>query len=539
MNHIFKYFNKRKENSKGQRNMTLSFDIKSAKCLRAVVTIMAVVSLFVGSCLSTTVEATKHNKWPKGPSKDSITAASAIVMELNTGAILYNKKMDEKHYPASITKIMTTLLCLENSSLDEVVTFSENAVFSIEPGSSHISIVPGEQMKMEDCLYGIMLMSANEACNGVAEHIAGSIDAFVDMMNARAKELGCKNTHFANPNGLYLDNHYTTAYDMALISCEAMKNDIFRKITGTKTYTIPKTNKLEERNYIHNKHNMLYPITYPQYGYEYCIGGKTGYTDIARWTLVTFVKKDDLELVSVVMKTAGPPTISPNEYTDTIKLMDYALENYEKHSINVDMSSGDEEGTYSLFTKYNKIFDTESSPLYVNDNAGVVLPRGVDVSEAEKTVEYYNDKQIVEGVNNIGKITYTYAGKVAGVADIMYDTSRLDEVNLSQNVSDIVSDAEANKQAEEIAKNEKEVSKNDSKKESDGETDNNSKGISLKNVIIWVIIGIVILAIMGYIVYVLVVRARIRKHYNFSRSYRKRRKYSLMRNEKRRRKYMK
>jgi len=150
MNHIFKYFNKRKENSKGQRNMTLSFDIKSAKCLRAVVTIMAVVSLFVGSCLSTTVEATKHNKWPKGPSKDSITAASAIVMELNTGAILYNKNMDEKHYPASITKIMTTLLCLENSSLDEVVTFSENAVFSIEPGSSHISIVPGEQMKMED-----------------------------------------------------------------------------------------------------------------------------------------------------------------------------------------------------------------------------------------------------------------------------------------------------------------------------------------------------------------------------------------------------
>lgn len=131
--------------------------------------------------------AGQDDAWPKGPSGKSISAAAAIVMELNTGTILYKKNINEKHYPASITKIMTTLLCLENASLDDTVTFSYKAVHSIEYGSSHIGVVEGEQIRMEDCLYGIMLMSANEVCNGVAEHVAGSIDAFVDMMNAKAK----------------------------------------------------------------------------------------------------------------------------------------------------------------------------------------------------------------------------------------------------------------------------------------------------------------------------------------------------------------
>lgn len=465
------------------------------------IVLIAIISIS-NICMSSTVSA-KSGKWPKGPSADSITAASAIVMELNTGTILYEKNMDDKHYPASITKIMTTLLCLENASLTDTVTFSEKAVNSIEPGSSHIWIVPGEQLSMEDCLYGIMLMSANEACNGVAEHVAGSIEAFVDMMNEKAKSLGCKNTHFANPNGLYLDNHYTSAHDMALIASAAMQNKMFRKITGTKTYKIPASNKNDARG-LFNKHNMLYPITYPQYGYEYCIGGKTGYTDIARWTLVTFAKKDDLELVCVVMKTAGPPRVAPNEYTDTIKLMDYAIENYEKHSIKSDIDSGSEEGQYTLFTRYNKIFDTESSPVYVKDNAGVVLPKGVDISKAKKTIEYFNDVNIVEGENKIGKITYTYAGKEAGVADIMYDTSRMDTVNLSQNVSEIINKVQQVKQEEEVK--EKEASDNNV---SDKVKDNKKKGISP---IIIVIIIIVAVLIAG-LVFILIRRARIRKKY--------------------------
>lgn len=140
-------------------------------------------------------KSTKDSVWPQGPKTSSISADSAIVMEASTGLILYEKKANKKHYPASITKIMTALLCLENSSLDEVVTFSREAVYGIESGSSHIAIDVGEKLTMKDTLYGIMLESANEACLGAAEHVAGSVNAFVDMMNEKAESLGCKNTH--------------------------------------------------------------------------------------------------------------------------------------------------------------------------------------------------------------------------------------------------------------------------------------------------------------------------------------------------------
>ena len=153
------------------------------------------------------MKASAKGGWPKGPSSDTISAESAIVMDINTGTILYKKNIHDQHYPASITKIMTKLLCLENACLTDTVKFSSTAVTSIEPGSSHIGVIADEKLNMEDCLYGIMLMSANEVCNGVAEHIGGSIQGFVDMMNEKAKELGCKNTHFANPNGLFLKDH--------------------------------------------------------------------------------------------------------------------------------------------------------------------------------------------------------------------------------------------------------------------------------------------------------------------------------------------
>lgn len=430
----------------------------------------------------TGISVQAESAWPKGPAKKSITAASAIVMELNTGTILYKKNINEKHYPASITKIMTTLLCLENSSLSDTVEFSYNAVNSIEYGSSNIGIMAGEKMKMEDCLYGIMLMSANEVCNGVAEHVAGDIDSFVDMMNKKAEELGCKNTHFANANGLFLKNHYTTAYDMALISKEAMKNSTFRKITGTKNYTIPKTNK-HENIPLYNKHNMLNPRLYP-YGYDYCIGGKTGYTNVARYTLVTFAKKGDMELVCVVMKTAGPPNREPNEYTDTIKLLNFAFDKYSLYSMSNDESNKDIEGQYSLFTKYNKLFDTDDSPLYIQENAGLVLPNGIDISQAEKKVELYNDVHIQEGENLIGRITYTYADREAGSAGIYYNTQRLSDTNLNSNITEMVNEAEDEKNRTEAKKQEKE----DEKKKG-------TSGVNIKLIIIIAAAAAVILAI--------------------------------------------
>lgn len=452
--------------------------------------------------------AGQDDAWPKGPSGKSISAAAAIVMELNTGTILYKKNMNEKHYPASITKIMTTLLCLENASLDDTVTFSYKAVHSIEYGSSHIGVVEGEQIRMEDCLYGIMLMSANEVCNGVAEHVAGSIDAFVDMMNAKAKELGCKHTHFANPNGLYLDDHYTTAYDMALIASAAMKNEEFRKITGTKTYTIPKTN-LNDARPLYNKHNMLHPITYP-YGYDYCIGGKTGYTDIARYTLVTFAKKGDMEIVCVVMKTAGPPRYEPNEYTDTISLMNFALDNFSAHPIETDVKDNDSETTHSLFSRYNTLFDKENSPLYIEKKAGVTLPKGVDVSQAERNVELYDTVNYADGENIIGKITYTYAGRTAGEANIIYDTTKAAANPLNEGVSNII------KQTESIHSDSEET---EAPKEEQPQTETDKKEKS-SNVIWIVVIILAAVCIIAAIVLLLIRRAKLRKRY--SRFYQRR-----------------
>ena len=177
-----------------------------------------------------TIDSNSIESWPQGP---QIYAESAIVMEADTGTILYNKDMDMVNYPASITKIMTALITLEQCSLDEVVTYSYYATHSIEAGSSSIGTTEGEELTVEESLYALLLESANECGNGLAEHVAGSIDAFVEMMNQKAADLGCTNTHFVNPHGLHDDNHYTSAHDMALITQAAIQNEDFVRISGT------------------------------------------------------------------------------------------------------------------------------------------------------------------------------------------------------------------------------------------------------------------------------------------------------------------
>ena len=161
------------------------------------------------------IDSNSWENWPAGP---QVYAESAIVMEASTGTILYAKGIDEQHYPASITKIMTVLLALENCQMDEEVTFSHNAVYSIDYGSSSIARDEGEVLTVEECLYAIMLESANECANAIAEHISGSTEEFANLMNQRAAELGCTNTHFANPSGLPNEEHYTSAHDMAQVT---------------------------------------------------------------------------------------------------------------------------------------------------------------------------------------------------------------------------------------------------------------------------------------------------------------------------------
>ena len=174
-------------------------------------------------------------------------AQKGVLLDLKDKSVLYARGAYDKVYPASITKIMTTMLTAENCSLDETVTFSKTAVYGIESGSSTIYTDVGEKLTVEQCLYAIILESANEVCLGVAEQVSGTIGKFVDKMNERVRELGLKDTHFNNPNGLPDPKHYTTAYDMAVIAREAMKNPTFRKACSTKSYVMPKTNTHKQK----------------------------------------------------------------------------------------------------------------------------------------------------------------------------------------------------------------------------------------------------------------------------------------------------
>ena len=376
--------------------------------------------------------------YAEAKAKPSISAESAVVMDVKTGTILYQKNMNKKQYPASITKVMTGLLAIENSSLSETVTYSREAVTNLESGASNIWIKPGEKLSMEDSLYAILLMSANEACNGVSEHIAGSTENFVKMMNERAKELGCTGTHFANTNGLWMANYYTTAHDMALISRAAYKNPVFAKITGTKRYNIEKTNKNKKR-YLYNHHGMLYASNFSQYLYEYCVGGKTGYTSKCRYTLVTYAKKNNMTLVSVIMKAPNSPWTEPNEYTDTTKILNYCFENYKRFGIEQDAT---QEINNNLFTRFSPYYNKGTSPLSIEEGAGVYLPKGVKLNQAQKKVEFYDTpKQITNKKKVIGKITYTYDGRAVGGSEIYYENRKSPALNDSIDMSEWFVDA--------------------------------------------------------------------------------------------------
>ena len=247
-----------------------------------------------------TIESNAWDNWPTGP---SVYAESAIVMEADTGMILYAKDAEAKRYPASITKIMTALITLEQCDLNEEVTYSYYATHSIEYGSSSIARTEGEILTVEESLYALMLASANECANALAEHIAGSNEEFAKLMTQKAKELGCVNTNFTNPSGLHDENHYTCAYDMALITKAALQNEDFRRIAGTDYYTLRATNKNAEELWMQNHHYMIAPYRTAKYLDDTIFAGKTGYTTDALNTLVTCGERNDLDVIVVTMKT--------------------------------------------------------------------------------------------------------------------------------------------------------------------------------------------------------------------------------------------
>lgn len=355
------------------------------------------------------VESNQVENWPAGP---VVGAESAILIEAETGTILYGKNIHQREYPASTTKILTTLMASELCGMDEIVTFSYDAVFDTPRDSSHIAMDVGQELTMEQCLNAILIRSANEVSYAVAEHITGTTDwsVFAEMMNERAEELGCLNSNFVNPNGLPDENHYTTAYDLAMIGRAFFANEMLCRITLTKRMEFPATDKLPQGKL---EVNLMKIIPGGEYAYEYLVGCKTGYTDDARSCLVSCAEKDGLRLICVVMKDEAP-----YQYEDTISLFNYGFSNFEK--INVAQTETkyniDSDG---LFYGGNDIFGSSKSFLSLNKEDFIVLPRTASFEETDSSISYDTGDENVAAL-----ITYTYHGVNIGSVRINFATDK-------------------------------------------------------------------------------------------------------------------
>ncbi|MDO4265360.1 MAG: D-alanyl-D-alanine carboxypeptidase family protein [Eubacteriales bacterium] len=293
---------------------------RSGKRIRRFLSCLTAALLLACSFLSGMTPAYAVTAWPSLP--ESVNAGAAICMDAETGAILYGKNINVKHYPASITKIMTALLVLENCELSDMVTFSESAVSNLEPGAVTAFTSAGDQLSVRDCLYALLFRSANEVANALAEHVAGSVEAFADLMNQRARELGCTNTHFVNPNGLNNSEHYTTAYDMALIAKACMENPAFLELETEDSHTIGSTQKRPNGLTVTLGHKMKRSGT--AYSDSRVVAGKTGYTSMAGNTLVTMAEDGGRRIVAVVLQDRNPL-----HYVDTKDMLDLGFSAFE------------------------------------------------------------------------------------------------------------------------------------------------------------------------------------------------------------------
>ena len=349
------------------------------------------------------VDPSEIENWPMGP---EVASQGAVLIEANTGTVLYSKNMNQRFYPASTTKILATLVAMEHAKLDEKVDFSTEAVFSIERGSSNMGMDVGQQITMEQCLYGILVYSANEVTNAVAEHVAGDIDTFVGMMNEKAAALGCSNSHFVTTNGLHDDMHYTTPYDLAQIGRAFFANETLAKMAGTRYYKIEPTDRQPDLIELYT-HNKLTNNTYPYEGY---VGGKTGYTTVANQTLISCAKRNGMTLICVVMSVD-----SPGQYTDTISLFDYGFNNFSR--VNV----AENETNYTLmnsdfFKKEGDIFGESETIMSIEPTDSIILPATIDFDMVESELNYVDD---LSSPDSVAVIDYSYEGMPLGNANIV------------------------------------------------------------------------------------------------------------------------
>ena len=360
------------------------------------------------------VESNGWENWPQGP---GTYGEAAIVMEVGTGAILYAKNIDDHHYPASITKVLTALVALENGQLTDTVTFSHDSVAFLQPGDSSVGLKEGNIISLDQALHATLLASANEAAYAVGESVginAGyDYNWFLEQMNIRCKELGGENSNFVNTNGLHDPNHYTCARDMALIGRELFKYPEFFSIVQTLNYEIPES-ETTEQHVFQQKHKMLIPGNSNYY--EYAIGGKTGYTSDALSTLITMADNGNLQLVCVVLRTHGA-----NIYPDTRNLFDYAFANFQKISVAENETSEDVDECSGYVAVPNGVEFTDLDM--------EIIPDGGTSTEA--TLEYRYDDQVVGSARAVLSQSYLaeHSAKVQDVKELQAQTKEKSEEN--------------------------------------------------------------------------------------------------------------
>lgn len=331
------------------------------------------------------VQTNELKNWPEGP---GTYGDAAIVMDADSGAVLYAKNIDKKEYPASITKVLTALLAFQYGNMEDKVTISDHALACLGSGYASIGLKAGDTISMEQALYATLLASANEAACAVGETVAAEhnqdYDWFIRQMNATCKNLGGVNSNFINTNGVYDENHYTCARDMALIGKALFDYPEFFTICQTQEYTIPASDTVEEHIF-QQKHHML--LNGNKDYYEYAIAGKTGYTTEAENTLITLADNGERRLICVVLHTYGG-----HVYEDTRALLEYGFQNFQ----NVDIAGHEAKGTYDA----------------LEDGACVVLPEGVDFDDLKCKVTIH------EGSKRDGTAVYYYKDNPVGTCEV-------------------------------------------------------------------------------------------------------------------------
>ena len=358
-----------------------------------------------------------------------VESRAAIVMDRNSGEVFFSKNPDERVYPASTTKIMTVLLAVEaveagNAALADEITASANMGFDLEADGSSAGIVEGETMTLEQLLYCAMLASANEACNIIAEYIAGSVYAFVEQMNARAAEFGCTGTHFANTHGLPNTNHYTTASDFCRIAREAVSHDLFMQFCNTESIDIPATNLSDVRNLVNSNALISAGSIYgSQYLYPDAAGVKTGHTNDAGYCLVSTASRDGIDLLAVVfggyaeISADGNVITGYTNFSDSILLYEWVFNNFSYQEIlstNVNVASVD--------------VDLSKDEDYVNlrpsASISLLLPNDYNPSEFQFEPQVYS---LQRGEKVTAPVT---AGEVLGEITVFRDGQIVGTVNL-------------------------------------------------------------------------------------------------------------